>query len=159
MSALLDRLEAVCIRREWRDRTPPRWMLWLSPSLRLRHTERFPLRMFLWELLYPALPIAIIQVLAVSAGILVIVWRDPWILHHHRLLLRLISLITTRYRFYVCVPLILIGFSFLLNFPNFYFWNRRAARLTMAGDSEQAVPDSETRVADGHVWPPPPTSP
>jgi len=54
----------------------------------------------------------------------------------------------------VILPLFLTLIGFVIKFPRYYFWNRRAARIACEESNHAAVAD--TLVENATSWPPPP---
>jgi len=157
--AFLDRWEARATKKgkRWEKETPPKWVLVISPDLRLLPTARYTFRLYVRQNLQIVLLITVYFILWLFP--LAFLWyKYPFILHgprYHKLLIGILS--HSGFYIFPWIILSLLAFNCLLYLPRAYFWNRRAERLRREPPVSEAP--GEATVIDAGVWPPPPQRP
>ena len=144
--------------KDGKTKPPPKWVTALSPDLRLQPTEKYSLRMYLRQVATTGLPVVFLIAVFWLLPLAYLWLKHPFVIHnpkYHRLLVGLLS----HGGFYM-TPwglLFLMMVNFMLYWPGFYFWNRRAERLRREPPPLSEAPGEAT--TDASVWPPPPKRP
>ncbi|MGI4787628.1 MAG: hypothetical protein ACRYFS_02130 [Janthinobacterium lividum] len=152
----------------WTNRRKPgkhlsfdRWLALWNPSRLLKPAEKYYPKLYLsvavLTTLHALLWVILANALGLALGILIFpeflpVIRDP---KNHKLLISILS----REGFYLLpfYPLGMLLVSLLLEWPRFFFWNRRAKRLLDEGALQVSLNDMrEAPAEDNTIWPPPP---
>ena len=155
--ALLDNLEVFFTKKakRWQNKPPPRWIAFLQPSLLLRPNEKYTRQLYWHEATIPGVSVVFLESLTMFAVVAYLWHKCPWLFtnpQYHRPFIGWLS-----HEGFYQTPLafvFLLTFSYLIHFPRYYFWNRRATRLQAnpGGQKEPAM----IAVIDPSVWPPPP---
>ena len=147
----------------WKDKTPPGWVLWLSPDLLLKPSERYSLRLYISIVLRPMLFTLSCIAISYCTGASVF-WKNPTHRNtfqgffqnpHMKGHTQVIDMMLGMAVFLVVVPPLLLALiGFVVHFPRYYFWNRRAARIAHEKSGNATTIDTITE--DATSWPPPP---
>ena len=161
--ATLLKMETSCtrLRKEIED-TPTFWQTRKYPQVLLKTNQTCALQNYLWAVLLSTatLTLSVCIVLGIVIAVFAITWPQLWAVMHdpknHALLIRALS-----HEGVYNLPLVPIAwllFSLVLDWPRYYFWNRRAKRLQREGSTLVSIVAAAELPDDTTVWPPPPRS-
>ena len=160
----LQKMETVWVprRKEWEDKPPSFWQVWWKPSLLLRPNDDYSRKLYLRVVLVSTLRSLTFLTVANGVGLAVAtlivspefwpLFRDP---KSHAYIIGALS----REGFYLLplVPLFCLLVNTAGEWPVYFFWNRRAKRLQVAGSvGTPTVAIAEAGEINNTVWPPPP---
>jgi len=161
LEAILDYWEGKVTKRpkRWETKEPSRFWALTSPELFMPPTENYSIRLYLNKTTITGGSVAIFVLIAWLSPLAYVLHTYPQLLHnlrYHKLFIALLSHVGIYWMPYAI--LFLLVFNYAINFPLFYFWNRRAARLR-----EESVQDTVSvgtaAIAAPRVWLPPPVRP
>lgn len=163
VEAILDKLEPRFVKKpaRWQKKPP---LPWLAPWARLEPAQPYLFNLYLRSTLGLGLAIDIPLFALLLLPFVILECESPGffreeILHHGREHTAIIHLLVDTSYCWLPLALILIPTVCLLDaLPNWYFWNRRATRLSLrAPQLRNNYPTAPT--ADPTVWPPAPHKP
>jgi len=160
----LKKMETFWVRRrkEWGDRPLSSWQLWWDPSLSLRPNEDYGRKLYLRVALRGTL--RTLTFLTVANGIgfalgTLVVCPEFWPLVHNPKNHAAVIGALSQEGFYLLplVPLFCLFVNAVGEWPEYFFWNRRAKRLQTAGPAGTSTASvAQAFESSDSVWPPPP---
>ena len=146
-------------RKEIED-APTFWQTCQYPTLLLKPDEAYTRKSYLRVVSLSAVAVTLLIcaiqcfILAVAALIVPQLWSvilDP---KNHAQQIGILS--EEGFYYLPFLPFILLLFSLAINWPTYFFWNRRAKRLQREGPVSVPIVAAALVPDDPNVWPPPP---
>ena len=159
--ATLLKMETSCTRlRKDIENAPTFWQTCQYPQLSLKTNQTYGLKNYLWAAVLSTaaltLVVCLIQcfVLAVSLLLVPQLWSMIFDPKNHAQQIGILS--QEGFYYFPVVPLIWLLFSLMLEWPRYFFWNKRAKRLQRAGCVSIPAIAAAVVPEDNAVWPPAP---
>ncbi len=160
--ATLLKMETSCTRRpkRWENSTPSFWDAWRLPTLSLKPNEAYTRRSYLRVVAMSAAFHTLIVFSSLGIGLVIStfiipdLWSNLLDPKHHTYLVGVFY----QEGFYLVpfLPLFSWLIYFAVEWPRYFFWNRRAKRLQREGPFLVPIVAAALVPNDPNVWPPPP---
>ena len=162
--ATLLKMETACTRRPkiWENSMPSFWDAWRLPTLFLKPDETYPCKTYLRVVILSVLVLMLLYGLAIAIALVVATFLIPhfWSValdpKAHKFIIG--ALARAGFSLLPLVPLFALIVNATVQWPHYYFWNRRAKRLQREEFVEIPVVAAAVAPNDPSVWPPAPHS-